>query len=182
MSATTPYASIHSPRRQDRPDLRFRRHYCRDGPLHARAFDETLAPLGVAVDYASIAGLKTGEAIVGCLRTRVAAKRISICRRWSRKSSGAPRKLTEEQLEPFPAVEAFLVWARSRFRMAAVTSGSRGTMTLALRKLGYEGWFDPIVCAEDVAHAKPVPPPQGARRHAGASRASAGVRRHRIWI
>ena len=58
-------------------------------PLHARAFEETLAPLGVAADYPSIAGLKTQEAIVRCLRKRVAAKRISICWRWSRKSSDA---------------------------------------------------------------------------------------------
>jgi HAD superfamily hydrolase (TIGR01509 family) len=65
------------------------------------------------------------------------------------------RKLIAEQLERIPAVEAFLIRARSRFRMALVTSGSR--VTLALRKLGYEGWFDPIVCAEDVAHAKPAP-------------------------
>jgi HAD superfamily hydrolase (TIGR01509 family) len=35
-----------------------------------------------------------------------------------------------------------------------VTSGSCDTVTIALRKLGYE---DPIVCAEDVAHAKPAP-------------------------
>lgn len=27
----------------------------------------------------------------------------------------------------------------------------------SLRKLGYEGWFDPIVYSEDVAHAKPAP-------------------------
>jgi beta-phosphoglucomutase-like phosphatase (HAD superfamily) len=26
-----------------------------------------------------------------------------------------------------------------------------------MRKLGYEGWFDPIVCADDLAHAKPAP-------------------------
>jgi HAD superfamily hydrolase (TIGR01509 family) len=62
-----------------------------------------------------------------------------------------------EQLERIPAVEAFLVRARTRFRLALVTAGSRGTVTLALRKFGYEGWFDPIVCAEDVAHAKPAP-------------------------
>jgi HAD superfamily hydrolase (TIGR01509 family) len=64
------------------------------------------------------------------------------------------RKLIAEELERIPAVEAFLVRVRSRFRMALVTSGSCDTVTIALRKLGYE---DPIVCAEDVAHAKPAP-------------------------
>ena len=66
------------------------------------------------------------------------------------------RKLIAERLEPIAAVDAFLVWARSRFRMALVTSGSRGRAP-PLRKLGYEGWFDPIVCAEDVTRAKPAP-------------------------
>jgi HAD superfamily hydrolase (TIGR01509 family) len=106
-------------------------------PLHAHAFEETVAPFGVAVDCASIAGLKTQDAIVY----------------WQRRA----RSLIAEGLKPIPAVEVFLVRARSRFRMAVVTCGSQGTVTLALRKLGYEDWFDPIVCAEDVARGKPAP-------------------------
>ena len=37
------------------------------------------------------------------------------------------------------------------------TSGSRGTVELALKKLGYDQWFDPLVCADDVSRAKPHP-------------------------
>jgi HAD superfamily hydrolase (TIGR01509 family) len=124
-------------------------------PLHARAFEETLAPLGVAADYPSIAGLKTHEAIVRCLRTEGRCEADFDLPALVAEKQRRARKLIAEQLERI--LEAFLVRARTRFRLALVTSGSRGTVTLALRKFGYEGWFDPIVCAEDVAHAKPAP-------------------------
>jgi HAD superfamily hydrolase (TIGR01509 family) len=116
-----------------------------------------LAPFGVAADYPSIAGLKTQEAIVRCLRTEGRREADFDLLALVAEKQRRARKLIAEELERIPAVEAFLVRARTRFRLALVTSGSRGTVTLALRKFGYEGWFDPIVCAEDVAHAKPAP-------------------------
>ena len=36
-------------------------------PLHAAAFAQVLAPLGIAVDYPAIAGLKTLDAMRKCL-------------------------------------------------------------------------------------------------------------------
>lgn len=126
-------------------------------PLHARAFKETLAPYGVAVDYASIAGLKTRDAIVSCLRAEGRYEADFDLPELVGEKQRRARGLIAEELMPIPAVEAFLVRARSRYRMALVTSGSRATVTFALRKLGYENWFDPIVCAEDVARAKPAP-------------------------
>ena len=60
-------------------------------------------------------------------------------------------------LVPLPGVDAFLQWVKPHLRMAMVTSGSRGTVSLALEKLGYTDWFDPLVCADDVACAKPDP-------------------------
>ena len=126
-------------------------------PLHALAFKETLAPLGVAVDYAWIGGLKTKDAIVYCLRRGGRCEADFDLPALIAKKQNLARKVIAEQLEPIPIVEAFLVRARLCFRMALVTSGSRDTVTLALRKLGYEDWFNPIVCAEDVARAKPAP-------------------------
>lgn len=126
-------------------------------PLHALAFKETLAPLGIAVDYPSIAGLKTQDAIVCCLsRAGRCETDFNLPALVAEKQRRA-RALIAEELVPIPAVEAFLVRARSRFRMALVTSGSQGTVTLALQKLGYEDWFSPVVCAEDVARGKPAP-------------------------
>jgi HAD superfamily hydrolase (TIGR01509 family) len=126
-------------------------------PLHAAAFVEVLGPLGVVVDYPRIAGLKTLDAMLQCLngvgRTfdeaelaeLVAAKQQCV------------RHIISQGLHPLPGVDAFLRWARPRYKLAMVTSGSQGTINLALEKLGYFGWFDPLICADDVDKAKPAP-------------------------
>jgi len=69
----------------------------------------------------------------------------------------AVRRLIGSSLEPMPGADAFLRKARHRFPIALVTSGSKGTVSLALSALGYNGWFDPLVCSDDVARSKPDP-------------------------
>lgn len=126
-------------------------------PLHTAAFAEVMAPMGIAVDYSCIAGLKTKDAMRQCLNgagrefdeatlvALVTAKQRSV------------RQMIGHGLKPLPGVDAFLRWARPRYMLAMVTSGSHGTVTLALEKLGYTGWFDPLICADDVVNAKPDP-------------------------
>lgn len=125
--------------------------------LHAVAFAQVLEPLGVSVDYPQIAGMKTLDAMRKCLaevgrclpdddlQALVAAKQKTV------------RQMIAKDLWPLPGVDEFLRWAKSRYRLSMATSGSRGTVQLALAKLGYEGWFDPLICADDVRHAKPDP-------------------------
>jgi HAD superfamily hydrolase (TIGR01509 family) len=126
-------------------------------PLHAAAFSEVLAPLGLVVDYSSIAGLKTLDAMRQCLngagRTLDEAELAALVTA----KQQSVRQMIGQALQPLPGVDAFLRWARPRYKLAMVTSGSRGTVSLALEKLGYTGWFDPLVCADDVRHAKPDP-------------------------
>lgn len=126
-------------------------------PLHAAAFTEVLAPLGVAVDYPRIAGLKTLDAMRQCLngvgRILDEAELAALVAAKQQRA----RQMIGEALKPLPGVDEFLRWARPRYRLAMVTSGSRGTVNLALEKLGYTGWFDPLVCADDMARAKPDP-------------------------
>ena len=126
-------------------------------PLHAAAFSQVLAPLGVMVDYSSIAGLKTLDAMRQCLdgagRTLdEAAIAVLVTAKQQ-----LVRQMIGQALQPLPGVDAFLHWARPRYKLAMVTSGSRGTVSLALEKLGYTGLFDPLICADDVQHAKPDP-------------------------
>ncbi|NMQ20633.1 HAD family hydrolase [Candidatus Competibacter phosphatis] len=126
-------------------------------PLHAAAFSETLHPLGITIHYPDIAGLKTTDAMRRCLtivgreftEADIAALTAAKQRR--------VRELIERSLEPLPGVDEFLRWARPRYRLAIYTSGSRGTVSLALKKLGYTEWFDPMVFGEDVQHGKPDP-------------------------
>lgn len=126
-------------------------------PLHAAAFERVLMPLGVTVHYPSIAGMKTADAMVRCatacevvlnpdeLNDLVVAKQKLV------------REMMQTQLLPLPGVDRFLHWASQHYQLSMATSGSRGTVGLALEKLGYAKWFDPLVCAEDVKRAKPHP-------------------------
>ena len=125
--------------------------------LHERAFQETLAPFEVIVDYTSIAGLKTMDAVVRCLRAAGRSELDFDLPTLVAEKQRRARELIASEIMPVPQVERLLIWARPRFRLSMVTSGSRGTVAPALRKLGYDGWFDPIVCADDVARAKPAP-------------------------
>lgn len=126
-------------------------------PLHAAAFAQVLAPMGITVNYSTIAGLKTLDAMRQCLAG--AGQTLSDAEMAALVSAKQQcvRQMIACGLEPLPGVDAFLRWAKPRIRMAMATSGSRGTVSLALEKLGYSGWFDPLVCADDVARAKPDP-------------------------
>jgi sugar-phosphatase len=126
-------------------------------PLHAAAFAQVLAPMKIEVNYSSIAGLRTIDAMRQCLagvgRPLSDADVSSLVEAKQR----CVRQMIARSLWPLPGVDEFLRRARSRFRLAMATSGSRDTVRFALEKLGYAGWFDPLVCADDVARGKPDP-------------------------
>lgn len=126
-------------------------------PIHERAFTEVLGPLGVPVDYSSIAGLKTIDALKACLSAAGCLELEFDLPALVAQKQRRARELIANELRPLPGMEAFLCWARSHFRLALVTSGSRVTIDLALEKLGYTNWFDPVICAEDVIRTKPAP-------------------------
>ncbi len=126
-------------------------------PLHEAAFSEVLSPFGIHVDYSSIAGLKTLDAIRQCFQNAGCVLDDSLAASLVKTKQNSVRQMFRHKLQPLPGVDAFLLWARQRYRLAMVTSGSRGTVNLALEQLGYLGWFDPLICADDVLQAKPDP-------------------------
>lgn len=126
-------------------------------PLHAKAFSQVLAPLVKRIDYPSIAGLKTSDAISKCLDNAGRILSDAEVSALVLEKQKLVRQMLNQGLEPLPGVDEFLRWARSRYELAMATSGSRGTVSLALRKLGYLGWFDPLVCSDDVSSGKPDP-------------------------
>ncbi len=125
--------------------------------LHAIAFSETLRPLGVEPDYPSIAGLKTADAIRKCLAAKAPDASHSDIERLVSIKQAIVRELITTQLMPLPGITCFLERAHKHFQLALATSGSRGTVNLALHKLGYESIFSSILSAEDVISAKPSP-------------------------
>jgi HAD superfamily hydrolase (TIGR01509 family) len=126
-------------------------------PLHAAAFSQVLAPLGISVEYSKIAGMKSLDAIRHCMNeTDLPYDEAALAALVMAKQQ-CVRQMISLALLPMPGVDAFLRWARPRYKLSMVTSGSRRTVDLAIEKLGYSGWFDPLICAEDVACGKPDP-------------------------
>jgi sugar-phosphatase len=126
-------------------------------PLHAAAFHETLSPLGLSVHYPDIAGLRTGEAMRAALGRAGHPFGDEDIAGLAAGKQRLVRRLISQALEPLPGVDSFLHWARCRYRLAIYSSGSRVTLDLALNKLGYCGWFDPLISGDDVTKAKPAP-------------------------
>lgn len=126
--------------------------------LHARAFARVLASKGIVVEYERIAGQRTMDALGVCFDRagRARPKTLEMERLAAAKQS-LVRDLISRELSPLPMMDEVLAWARSRYRMALVTSGSRGTVELALAKLGYADVFETSVFSEDVVLGKPSP-------------------------
>jgi HAD superfamily hydrolase (TIGR01509 family) len=126
-------------------------------PLHAAAFEQVLSPLGIAVHYQLIAGMKTEDAVVYSARNSGHVLPPNQLAALVNAKQETVRGMIASRLEPLPGVDGFLNWARKHYRLSMATSGSRGTVSLALEKLGYANWFSPLVCADDVVRAKPHP-------------------------
>lgn len=126
-------------------------------PLHAKAFTQVLSPFGISVNYHAIAGLKTLDAMRECITAAGVLLSDQELQQAVLAKQKIVRKMISRELSALPGVDKFLRWALPRYRLSMATSGSRETVELALRKLGYIGWFDPLVCADDVVNAKPDP-------------------------
>ena len=126
-------------------------------PLHARAFDAALAPVGLSVDYETVAGLTTERAI-----DRItAAAEVTLdpehhARLCATKRAEAGR-LLEAELEALPGAVEFVRAARARVACALATSASPGSVDIALSRTGMTGWFNPVITAADVVRGKPDP-------------------------
>jgi HAD superfamily hydrolase (TIGR01509 family) len=126
-------------------------------PLHARAFNEAFAAHGVAVDYATIAGLTTETAVDQVARG--AGLHLDDEKRAFLISDKRARalRLVEAELEPIAGSLDFLRAAGELFPLALCTSGSRPTIERALERVGLVGVFDPVITAGDVRQGKPHP-------------------------
>jgi HAD superfamily hydrolase (TIGR01509 family) len=125
--------------------------------LHQAAFETVLAPWNIRVDYPKISGMKTLDAMRQLILNSHHTVTDSELTALVRDKQQYVRQLMRHGVSTMPGADAFLRWARPRYRMALVSSGSTATITQALKQLGYTDWFDPIICAEDVTHAKPDP-------------------------
>lgn len=127
-------------------------------PLHEQAFREVLRPHEIEVDYPRIAGRATRDAMRLCYTLSGKAEpEAGLLNDLVEQKQRRGRELLSSSLMAFPAAEALLNWARPRFRLALVSSGSRATIDISLAKLGMSDWFEYLITADDVSAAKPDP-------------------------
>jgi HAD superfamily hydrolase (TIGR01509 family) len=125
-------------------------------PIHARAFEETFAPLNVPVDYSTIAGMKTEDAVEKLLAGAGVASSAELVDELTQEKRRRALALMDSA-EPIEGAADFVSRTRSRYRVALCTSGSRRATERSLETVGLAGVFDPIVTGEDVSAGKPDP-------------------------
>lgn len=126
-------------------------------PLHAEAFADVLGPYVLPFSYESVAGLRTYDALERIFAGSAYRLSADELRELAKAKQSRVRELIRDRLKPLPGVEPFLRWAIQKYRMAICSSGSRQSVSVAIATLGIGGYFDPLVCAEDVVCAKPSP-------------------------
>jgi HAD superfamily hydrolase (TIGR01509 family) len=125
-------------------------------PVHAAAFDALYDALGIAGPaYDDIAGRPTRSVVRELLGTDAASASVD---RWVAFKQDAARRQLDSADIVFADAAATLARLRERgIPLAIGTSASRETAHAVLHAAGWDGWFDAVVTAEDVAAGKPDP-------------------------
>jgi len=125
-------------------------------PVHAAAFRAALAPRGIQVDYASVAGLTTLQAMeILIAQAGQSASTADLAALVADKRAAARSNMAE--IREIAGASAFVSRAAVHHRLALCTSAARMTAEATLETLELAGRFDPIITADDVAHGKPSP-------------------------
>lgn len=126
-------------------------------PIHARAFREAFAPLGIVPDYATIAGMTTEAAVDRVLAG--AGIDVSTDRREAliADKRSRSRALIDSELVAIDGSVAFVRLAQAKYRLALCSSGSRPAVERSIDLLGLVDMFDPVVTANDITRGKPDP-------------------------
>ncbi len=132
---------------------------CDSDPVHARAWTQVLAPLGVEMPYdryrAEISGRLNAEIGAMLFPDRPPAEQARIA-----DDKEALFRALAPTLRPLPGLEALLGEARGHgWDVGLVTNAPRANVEHMLAALGLAGRFDVEVLAEDVGRGKPDPLP-----------------------
>ena len=126
-------------------------------PFHEQAFNETLKNFNVSFLYKNIAGFSSQDAFKKIFtKNKVIVSEDELLKLVQQKQKIA-RRLISAYLEPSEGLLQFLLWAKSRFKLCIVSSGSTKSIENALNKLNFFHFFDEIICSEDVNFSKPNP-------------------------
>ena len=125
-------------------------------PLHVQAWDIALEEIDsrtVALERGHLAGMSSydiARELLRIFRLPLGVEELV------EKKRGAFRRLIQHGLTPFAGLrDELALWRQGPLALA--TSSARIETTLMLDRLGFQGWFDPVVTSDDVARAKPSP-------------------------
>jgi HAD superfamily hydrolase (TIGR01509 family) len=120
-------------------------------PIHAWAFQETLRPYGIAVDYPRIAGMRTLDVIRMLAPPGADAIRLA-----EGKSALALRRMREENPVIAGALDV-VERLSARFPLALASSGSPESVGAFLDMNSARPLFQVVLTGSDVQAAKPAP-------------------------
>lgn len=128
-------------------------------PIHIRAFEQYLAPHGIAVDEAFYRTRISGRTNAAIFADLFPQHSPAEHERFGNEKEALYREIAGE-LAPLRGLPPLLDWARERgCRIAAVTNGPRLNLRHVLDGLGLSERFHVLVAREDVTRGKPNPLP-----------------------
>ena len=126
-------------------------------PYHLEAYNEALAPLGIAIpEYAPVAGRRTDEVIDALLGAEV-PDRAGVVAAVTQAKRRAFLALMDRHPPDLSATREVLQRLASRHRLALCSSASAGSVAYFLGISATQPLFTVVLSGEDVEHAKPAP-------------------------
>lgn len=128
-------------------------------PIHLRAFEKVFEPYGIAVNWDIFRAKILGQpnALIGAafFPHLPPEEQMAICDH----KEAVYRDMVDD-VEPLPGTRALLDWARANgIRCGVVTNAPRANAMTILDGAKITGYFDSIICAQELPRSKPDPLP-----------------------
>lgn len=130
-------------------------------PLHYKAFQEILIPLGLGYSWEEYLrhyiGFDDRDAFREAFRASGKAIEDEALKRLIEQKAEAFGKIIASGVEPYPGVVELIRSLEANLPVALCSGALRSDITPILEQLGIDGVFDAVVTADEVAASKPDP-------------------------
>jgi HAD superfamily hydrolase (TIGR01509 family) len=128
-------------------------------PIHEKAFKNVFESFCVNINYKEISGKSTKEAISYLIKINNLQIKDEEVEKLIKYKQTLVRKeiVSSPNFKTLPYVREFIENVYGNYQLAIASSGSRETISLALKKLNLKQYFNFIICSEDVEKSKPSP-------------------------
>ena len=128
-------------------------------PIHEKAFKNVFESFCININYKEISGKSTKEAISYLIKINNLQIKDEEVEKLIKYKQTFVRKeiVSSPNFKTLPYVREFIENVYGNYQLAIASSGSRETISLALKKLNLKKYFNFIICSEDVEKSKPSP-------------------------